>query len=509
METSLTERFKSNLDRFALPVLIALTIVAGIFIRFKSYLAQLSLYIDEANVARNIAERGYPQLFENFDYNQYFPPVSAILVKLSCDTLGYHEIGLRFIPFVAGLLIFYALFKLMRIAKLSNYVILFVLFAYAFSHYSVGFSQVLKQYTLDLLIAIGIMLAGFYDWSKVRMPPKIIFLSLVGSLLVWTSMPSVFGLAALGTFYFAKDIRAKKFEESKAWIIPILSWLISFTAYYFLILKKDVGSGYLQEYHNNYFLPLFPTSNADLTLILNNYKEVVASFLSADQFRIWLTMPLIILGTISLFKKQKKLLWLIWIPVALTLVASMAKQYSLIARLIFFLAPYILIATAQGVYVCYEFIKSKSNSSLIAGVLLVGLSYTILHRISPHRFFKQKFLIESTKRAMVEMNTLGDPQVPLIVHYEAAPAYLYYVNHHPNREQFRHFNSIHISRWGNQYFDELVSNMPKDETFWILYGHTPNSEMKESVAQIGKARPIIESHEFWRAGCYSFGSTSN
>ena len=53
------------------------------YLKISQYLEARSLFIDEANLARNIAEKGYLTLFSNLDYEQYAPPIFLVLSKLA------------------------------------------------------------------------------------------------------------------------------------------------------------------------------------------------------------------------------------------------------------------------------------------------------------------------------------------------------------------------------------------------------------------------------------------
>lgn len=82
-------------------------------------------------------------------------------------------------------------------------------------------------------------------------------------------MPSVFVLAGVGAHFFAQYFeKRERVLLQKAGIVGV-AWLVSFAAYYFLMLQKSVANPMLQEHHAAYFLPLVPTSTTDLVLWKN------------------------------------------------------------------------------------------------------------------------------------------------------------------------------------------------------------------------------------------------
>ena len=63
-------------------------ILLGIIIRVSVYLQNRNLFIDEANVARNIYERGFADLATPLSYEQYAPPIFLWIVKFITVFMG-------------------------------------------------------------------------------------------------------------------------------------------------------------------------------------------------------------------------------------------------------------------------------------------------------------------------------------------------------------------------------------------------------------------------------------
>ena len=97
-----------------LKILIALVIAGGIIARLVVYLQNRNLIIDEANVTRNLFERGFAQLLQPLSYEQYAPPVFLWIEKLNTILFGFSEYTLRLYPLLTGIA---AIFVMLAILK--------------------------------------------------------------------------------------------------------------------------------------------------------------------------------------------------------------------------------------------------------------------------------------------------------------------------------------------------------------------------------------------------------
>ena len=146
--------FKFLFDRPILPYLI---IAFGIAMRLIQYLANRSLWADEAVLALNIVNRSYLELLQPLDYDQGAPIGFLMVEKLAVQILGNNEYALRLFPFVCGigsLFLFYELGK--KLIPKSAVIISLALFASL--QYLVYYSAELKQYSSDVAIALFLYL---------------------------------------------------------------------------------------------------------------------------------------------------------------------------------------------------------------------------------------------------------------------------------------------------------------------------------------------------------------
>ena len=85
-------------------------IAVGVALRLVIFFQNRNLIIDEANIVRNLADRGFAGLTHPLKYEQYAPPVFLWIEKAVSIIAGYGEKAMRFYSLVCGagvLLVFY------------------------------------------------------------------------------------------------------------------------------------------------------------------------------------------------------------------------------------------------------------------------------------------------------------------------------------------------------------------------------------------------------------------
>ncbi|MFI5196411.1 MAG: hypothetical protein ACHQD8_04915, partial [Chitinophagales bacterium] len=128
-----------------LKIFIAIILLWGIAIRIIFFLQNRDLIIDEANIARNLYERGFAQLALPLSYEQYAPPVFLWIEKLLVLLFGYSEYALRLYPLLAGIASLFLFTLVIReIASLRS--AWFPLFLMVVSYTFIRYSSEVKQY---------------------------------------------------------------------------------------------------------------------------------------------------------------------------------------------------------------------------------------------------------------------------------------------------------------------------------------------------------------------------
>jgi 4-amino-4-deoxy-L-arabinose transferase-like glycosyltransferase len=140
-------------------VLVLLAI--GIGLRIWQYAADMSFWFDELSVARNIHERSLGVLLSQpLDYVQVAPVGFLALEKISTVVLGPSDLALRVVPLLCGIA---ALFLFWRLATrmLAPRAATIALALFAIGPVFIRYAAEVKQYGVDVLVAIGLTVIAF------------------------------------------------------------------------------------------------------------------------------------------------------------------------------------------------------------------------------------------------------------------------------------------------------------------------------------------------------------
>ena len=172
--------------------------VIGAALRLWQYLANNSLFVDEAALARNIIDRPMMSLFRASDYAQSAPLGFLLVQKGIVTILGTSEYTLRAFPFVCGIL---ALFLFWRVTSrvLSGWAVTFAVGLFSLGLPFIQFSSLVKQYSSDIAAATVLLLAAIEIRRRGVTPERAWVLGVIGAAAVWFSQPALFVLAGIGT----------------------------------------------------------------------------------------------------------------------------------------------------------------------------------------------------------------------------------------------------------------------------------------------------------------------
>ena len=188
----------------ALVVVVAL----GALARLLQYLAGSSLSGDESFLALNLVSRSYGELFDQLDYNQVAPQLLLVVEKLGIDVFGRSEWAVRLVPFLAGLAAL-ALFPALARRLLPEGAVLPAVALVAFSDPLVAWTATNKQYAVDVLATVVVLLAAARFADRVAEPAVAVGLAALGALVVWLSFPSAFVLAGAGLGLVVRQLRER------------------------------------------------------------------------------------------------------------------------------------------------------------------------------------------------------------------------------------------------------------------------------------------------------------
>lgn len=435
----------------------------GMALRLVVFLQNRSLFLDEANLARNIIEKPIEQFFQPLDYEQHAPPLFLTIEKGSSKILGNTEYSLRLFPLIMSLvgLLFFLLLLLNRFEATTW--LWFPLALLLFSTEMIRYATEAKQYIVDS--SLGIVLF----WLAVQLNPDFwnrktaILWAVAGCVFIWLSMPVVFILAGIGLYYLYSFIEQKEYQKLWELGLVIISWLVSFGFFYWLILRPSLATDLLVDYHRTHFLPIVPQNAEEWTKagkILLGLFRIPFGFTTLAYLS---GIGLVIMGIYRLFQQNKGLLILLTCPILTCLLASGLGLYSLMPRLSLFLVPVLLLLVSFGISQLWNL-----NNQWIKYALFLIFVVLIVQK-GGYEYFYKKLEIEELKPIMMEMNTKQLPGDFVYVHNEAVPAFLFYQHLHKNPIPFSK-SKIYPAKWDERP-GPLLRQDKAPGRIWLVFSH--------------------------------------
>lgn len=462
-------------------------ILLGVSLRLKVLLDNRCLWIDEASVARNIFERDFSGLLKPLDYYQYAPPLYLWGVKLSALIFNYSEAALRLWSFLAGIGSLIVLWRILR-KETSETAALYPLFLAATGFYFVRYGTELKQYIPDMFITtVLIYLALKINILATPLKRFVLVWIVTGSLAIWASMPSVFVLAGVGLYYM------RTAWTNRAKLLAVISiavvWGIQFLSYYFLILKPQIHSDYLQNYHQRFFLFATPGPSAEW---IHN-KDVILSILKMaggeKWYAVYFNLSLLVVGVVTLPRKSIAKLILVLAPIILLLVAAAINQYSLIPRLTIFVTPLLYVLMAVGLW---QLIQIRFLNFVVVPIVAI-CSYCF----QSFALFQHPFEQEEITRGLDYLKRKNVSNKDLYVVVGAEHAFLYYTEMHPHKNKWQSLRNAHLLPGGINY-DSLGTTLQGQPAFLytIVFDSFDGKKKLERHVQLNDS--------FSTEGCYVF-----
>lgn len=433
-------------------LLVWAILFSGIVFRIWVYCINRNLVQDEANVARNIFEREYGGLLGQLSYEQYAPPVFLWITKTITLVLGYSEYAFRLYPLICGFLALYLLYRVL--GKLVDKMVIWypvAILAWGFTF--IRYSTELKQYMPDVLCTL-VLLYMAITIDIVGKPKNRFILTwlLAGSIAIWSSMPSIFILTGVGAYYLLQCIEEKRYNLLHAIIIPGIAWMIQFALYYFLLLKGQANSSYLQGFHQPYFLqPVTSMENWQHDWhLLQSLIAIVGGYTGIS---VYFNLGCIIIGLAGFFYNSKAMGALFAIPLVGLLAAAFLGQFSLLDRVSLFIMPVLLVLIGYGM--CVMFVRAKYAAikalpQLIALISIISFAGICL---------KYPWRYEEVCEGLTFTRKHGIEQKNVFLYHGTVPSFIYYTTIHPKKNDFADYKTAGVLGYGMNT-DSLAQMLP-------------------------------------------------
>jgi Dolichyl-phosphate-mannose-protein mannosyltransferase len=400
---------------------VVLLILLGALLRVRQYLTGRSLWADEAMLALNIVNRDFAGMFKPLDYDQGAPIGFLLVEKIFNSILGKSEFALRLFPLIVGLIslwLFYLLLKQIT----SGAGLLTALALFAFNPRLVYYSSEVKQYSLDVVMTILLLLIAAPVFSASPRKKDFVWLTLAGLIALWFSHPALFVLAGIGLALVIVYLKRRDYSNLRFVIGMGLLWVLDIVFLYLLILKDLSQNAYMREYWQGTFLPMPPRS--DPGWFMKSLNENIGIQFGIPYAVLFVFLIMLIGWVVLLLQNQNYAIAFACI-VLVTLTASAVQLYPLFERMILFLLPIGLILIGSAIEAFYQRLQTYQilttlSTLLIAGFLIYGpLSTSIANFVNPKYFEHIRPTMETLRDSWKE----GDA---MYVSYGALPAFRFY-----------------------------------------------------------------------------------
>ncbi|MCB0698730.1 MAG: hypothetical protein H6551_00745 [Chitinophagales bacterium] len=479
---------KSRYNDVARVVAIAVMLVAAA-IRIWIYFENRNLILDEANIARNISERGFLELLKPLDYQQYAPPLFLWITKLNTMLFGMGEYVLRIYPLFCGIGAIWVLYKVLR-KLIPAEAIWLPLSMFGFSYMLIRYASEVKQYMPDAFIALLLIFFALnIDIRKVKPGSFFLYWVLIGSLAIWSSMPSVFVLSGVGGYYFLHSIGSGK--RVLFLILPAIAvvWMLQFGIYYFSVLQEQAGSEYLQNYHKIHFLFATPWAQSEWNHNYYAFNSLVYKFIGMRPHVIDVSEILMVLSLLWMLISNRALLVLLLMPILTLGFAASIEQFSVMPRVALFSMPILIIIITYSFGQLHRLRTRKAKPILVLAGLFVIVSN--VWQTMEFRPFKYEEITEGMT-FLKEKNVQGNA---ISVYHSTVPAFIYYTTIHPDKGNWESIKNADFLSWQTNY-DSLgwfMGNVWSSRIpLGFLYTNFQEFEIEKRNGGIAKSLDLVD-----------------
>lgn len=445
-------------------------IAIALFLRIYRYAVGRSLWLDEVMLGSNILKRSFIQLLQPLDYWQGAPIGFLWLERLSVLLVGHNEYALRLVPLLAGLISVFLFYGVTQYC-LTWRAGLIALGLFAVLEPLIYYSSEVKQYSMDVAVALAILLTGLRVNDQPDGLRRLLVLGGAGAAAIFFSMPAVFMLAGIGCTLIFFEWRYGRKRSALMLAGIAAGWTVCFLLNYFFLLKPLLANQGLHDYWADSYVPI---SHHSVPWVLMAVHQFINDYSTMWTERADLGMLMMLLGCAFFWKRDRIKLSILLLPVGFVILASMARQYPFNGRLILFITPLFVVLIAAGVDYLWRSLVPRAW--FIAPLLLFMLFWPSVSRAG-------WYLLHPPGRE--EMKDLLHQMAPLVraddliyLYHSADVAFLHYRDQFGLKEiQTQKGSDGHLSKkdW-NVFFQDMrrLQEMQREQGFgrvWLVFSH--------------------------------------
>lgn len=328
---------------------------AGALLRVWVYLGNRPYWMDEGSLLFNLIGRPIFDFSGPLNSDQLAPPGFLVVERLIIAVLGDSTFATRLFPLICGVAALW-LFQRLVDRLLSRPGAILAMVLAALSDDWIYYSSELKPYSCDLAIGLALTLLCVQELGEKSGARGLAPLGLLTIASPWFSFPSLFVAAGCGASLLAVRLIERRGREAVALVAVAGCWAAS------AFLAVRASGRLLQESTSMYvfwdfaFLPFPPSDWQSLQKAMGILLETFVTPLNLippilPHLFAGLAIGFLLLGIVSLARRDPAALGMLIAPLALALAASAMRKYPFHGRLILWLAPAFFLWIAEGAQV--------------------------------------------------------------------------------------------------------------------------------------------------------------
>jgi Dolichyl-phosphate-mannose-protein mannosyltransferase len=352
----------------------SMTLVAmliGAALRFREYIFDRSLWLDEATLALSIVNRSFSGLTKPLYGGQTAPIPWLWAERAAVKVFGNTEWALRLLPFLASLMSLVAFVAVARYV-LSPLALSFASLAFACSPWLIRYSVEVKQYGTDVLC---VLLVAWAALRYLEQPARSTALVWAGTSAgaMWFSHASLLAAAGSAVIVVLSVVRKpSRIGIAEVWP-ALLIVAASAVMVYLAFVRRTSADPALHSYWASGFAPKPVRLGSTLHWLADAWVEVTHRP-GELAFGALALITLIAAQVVLMFRKP----WqggLVLALAGVVSVAAVAGKYPLSDRLVLWIVPFLIILLAQGVDLVAEV---PQGWRLIGSVTLAAASLVVV-----------------------------------------------------------------------------------------------------------------------------------
>ena len=413
------------------------------------------------------------------DYDQRRPLGFLYLLKAVTSSLGFGEHALRLVPLICGLGTIAAFYLLTR-RIFSGWALVAVNLLMCVNQTAISYSAQAKQYSLELLVAVLMLLLSrpLFDPDC---PSKVFWInSLALGLLLWFSFSSVFVLVGIGLALVLDQIWARPERNVARTAGALLLFGALFIPVYAVSMRPGLANPALRAMWMPHYFPLHALSEWPRWIAIKIEEVCVQSFNN----RLWpLAGISILFGLVASVRRRDPLLLTGTAGAAACLGAAVLQKYPFSGLLIPLSMPASFFSSVQGINPFAPYFRRASGCfHLIAAAALL---WCVASAIKGYGV--QPSFMDEPREALRFVRDSWQPGDRLYATRYSTPCVVYYTSklNWPSR------NNIAL----NVYALDGAQHSPSALSVPVLTGRDWLVEMRTDWDKRGESVPVREYFE--------------